>query len=246
MISHNSQTFKTIFKFKTIASKIICCYNNYMKFNERWYEVLRDKLSDDFFCRAKKFVDKESEAHRIFPPREQVYNAYNLVDPDQVRVIILGQDPYHELGQAHGLSFSVLNNTPPPSLVNIYKEIKSDIGHLESSNGDLTNWANQGVFLLNAVLTVQESRANSHKGKIWEEITGATIKYLGQSDKPKVFMLWGRDARNMKQYINTSIHLVLESPHPSPLSAYNGFFGCKHFSKANQFLLKHGEKEIKW
>ncbi len=217
-----------------------------MKFSEEWYEVLKDKIGDDFFFNAQKFVDDESKKGLVFPPREEVYSAYNLVSPKDVKVVILGQDPYHEIGQAHGLCFSVKNNTPPPSLVNIYKEIKADIGFVSSQNGDLTQWAKQGVFLLNAVLTVKNHQANSHKGKIWEKLTSATIDYLGHSDEPKVFMLWGRDARAMKPYIDQTKHLVLECAHPSPLSAYNGFFGCKHFSRTNEFLKNHGKKEIIW
>lgn len=217
-----------------------------MKFSEEWYEVLKDKLDENFFYEASKFIESECLSHTIFPPKDQIFTAYNSVAPNDVKVVILGQDPYHEYGQAHGLSFSVKNNTPPPSLINIYKEIENDIGKVCSKNGDLTEWANQGVFLLNAVLTVRNHCANSHKGKIWEKLTSATIDYLGHSDSPKVFILWGKDARAMKQYIDTSKHLVLESAHPSPLSAYNGFFGCKHFSKTNEFLRKHNKKEIDW
>ncbi len=217
-----------------------------MRFPEDWYEKLVELVGDDFFSKAKTFVENESKTSTIFPSKENIYQAYNLTPVDSVRVVIIGQDPYHEPGQAHGLSFSVKNNAPPPSLVNIYKEIRDDIGELNSKDGDLTSWAEQGVLLLNSVLTVKNHQANSHKGKIWEQLTSATVKLLGRSKEPKVFILWGRDARAMKQYIDSSTHLVLESVHPSPLSAYNGFFGCKHFSKTNQFLKSHNQKEIIW
>lgn len=222
------------------------CYIIYMKFSEKWYEVLKNQIGGDFFFEAQKFVEDESRNAQIFPPRDEIYAAFNLVAPEDVKVVILGQDPYHEVGQAHGLCFSVKNNNPPPSLINIYKEIEADIGHVSSKNGDLTSWAQQGVFLLNSVLTVKNHLANSHKGKIWEKLTSATINYLGHSNEPKVFILWGRDARAMKPFIDQSKHLVLECAHPSPLSAYNGFFGCKHFSKANEFLKRNGKKEIIW
>ncbi len=195
-----------------------------LRIGNKWDQWLVPETEKDYYKRLRAFLADEylRSGHRIFPDKNDIFNAFVYTDFDNVRAVILGQDPYHGFGQAHGLCFSVKNNNPPPSLVNIYKEIKADIGFVSSENGDLTQWAKQGVFLLNAVLTVKNHQANSHKGKIWEKLTSATIDYLGHSDEPKVFLLWGRDARAMKPYIDQTKHLVLECAHPSPLSAYNG------------------------
>jgi uracil-DNA glycosylase len=182
----------------------------------------------------------------VFPPKQLVFSAFstNLAD---VKVVILGQDPYHTPGMAEGLAFSVpAGQKIPPSLVNIYKEIDSDIGQHQNPNGSLRNWQEQGVLLLNTVLTVEAHQPKSHSKKGWEIFTTEVIKYLNGREKPLVFMLWGRDARNKKALIDGKRHLILEAPHPSPLSAHAGFFGCRHFSRCNQFLEEHGENKIVW
>ena len=191
-------------------------------------------------------MHREYETKTIFPRKELVFRAF-MTDLNDVKVVILGQDPYHTPGAADGLAFSVPNSEPiPPSLVNIYKEIDSDIGHHENPRGSLVNWQKQGVLLLNTVLTVEAHKAGSHRGKGWEIFTTEVIKYLNETRPHLVFILWGRDARNKKALIDASRHLILESPHPSPLSAHSGFFGNHHFSRANQFLNEHGMDEIKW
>ena len=183
----------------------------------------------------------------IFPPRQNIFRALNLCDYEDVKVVILGQDPYHELHQANGLAFSVYPGVKiPPSLVNIYKELKDDVNTFIPNHGDLTKWAKQGVLLLNNVLTVEEGKANSHAGIGWEIFTLNIVKALNRREKPMVFILWGNNARSKKQYIDTSRHLVLESAHPSPLSAHRGFFGSKPFSKANDFLIKNNMTPIDW
>ena len=188
----------------------------------------------------------EYEHKTIYPRKELVFSAFTT-DLNEVKVVILGQDPYHTPGAAEGLAFSVPNSQPiPPSLVNIYKEIDDDIGHHANPRGSLRNWQKQGVLLLNTVLTVEAHKAGSHRGKGWETFTTATIEYLNKTRPHLVFLLWGRDARNKKSLIDTSRHLVLESPHPSPLSAYAGFFGNHHFSKCNKFLTDNGMKPIEW
>ena len=191
-------------------------------------------------------MHNEYESKTIFPPKKLVFSAFttNLND---VKVVILGQDPYHTPGAAEGLAFSVPSSQPiPPSLINIYKEIDSDIGHHNNPSGNLRNWQKQGVLLLNTVLTVEAHRPKSHAGKGWEFFTTAVISYLNDSRDNLVFMLWGRDARNKKSLIDPSRHLILEAAHPSPLSAHNGFFGCKHFSSCNKYLEKNGLTPIEW
>ena len=191
-------------------------------------------------------MHEEYEHKTIYPRKELVFSAFTT-DLNEVKVVILGQDPYHTPGAAEGLAFSVPNSQPiPPSLVNIYKEIDNDIGHHANPRGSLRNWQKQGVLLLNTVLTVEAHKAGSHRGKGWETFTTATIEYLNKTRPHLVFLLWGRDARNKKSLIDTSRHLVLESPHPSPLSAYAGFFGNHHFSKCNKFLTDNGMKPIEW
>ncbi|MCQ2547511.1 MAG: uracil-DNA glycosylase [Clostridia bacterium] len=194
----------------------------------------------------KEFVENEYENYTVYPPKEDIYKALKLCPYEKTRVVILGQDPYHEEGQAMGLAFSVPEGVPaPPSLQNIFKELDMEYGAKKRST-DLTDWAKQGVLLLNTCLTVRAGQAGSHRGHGWEEFTDSVIKMISQGDRPVVFILWGRDARNKASLIDKSRHLVLEGPHPSPLSAYRGFFGGNYFLKANEFLKKNGYKEIIW
>ncbi|MDE5855381.1 MAG: uracil-DNA glycosylase, partial [Ruminococcus sp.] len=190
----------------------------------------------------------EYKTQRIFPDMYDIYNAMKFTPYNNVKCVIIGQDPYHNEGQAHGLSFSVRKGVaPPPSLVNIFKEIRDDIGiNNLGKHGDLTKWAENGVLLLNTVLTVRANQARSHRGMGWETFTTNVIKLLNEREKPIVFILWGGDAKAKQQFIKNHNHLVLKAAHPSPLSAYNGFFGCKHFSQANEFLKSHGLGEINW
>lgn len=214
--------------------------------HESWRPFLKSEFEKPYFKELAEFLHREYETKTIFPRKELVFRAF-MTDLNDVKVVILGQDPYHTPGAADGLAFSVPNSEPiPPSLVNIYKEIDSDIGHHENPRGSLVNWQKQGVLLLNTVLTVEAHKAGSHRGKGWEIFTTEVIKYLNETRPHLVFILWGRDARNKKALIDASRHLILESPHPSPLSAHSGFFGNHHFSRANQFLNEHGMDEIKW
>ncbi len=214
--------------------------------HESWKEFLNSEFAKPYFKELSDFLHAEYENKRIFPPKAQVFRAFTT-DLDKVTVVILGQDPYHTPGAAHGLAFSVPDTQPiPPSLINIYKEIDSDIGKHANKTGNLTSWQDQGVLLLNNVLTVEAHKAGSHRGHGWETFTEATIKYLNETRPHLVFLLWGRDARSKATLIDRSKHLVLEAPHPSPLSAYAGFFGCKHFSKCNEFLREHSLPEIVW
>lgn len=211
-----------------------------------WKKFLKEEFEKPYFKELSGFLHAEYETKTIFPRKELVFRAF-MTDLNDVKVVILGQDPYHTPGAAEGLAFSVPNSQPiPPSLINIYKEIDSDIGHHTNPTGHLKNWQDQGVLLLNTVLTVEAHKAGSHRGKGWETFTTEVIKYLNENREHLVFLLWGRDARNKKVLIDTTRHLVLEAPHPSPLSAYSGFFGCKHFSKCNEFLSKNGEDPINW
>ena len=184
----------------------------------------------------------------VYPPAEDIFNALHFTPLSEVKVLILGQDPYHNEHQAHGLSFSVLPDQKeiPPSLQNIYKELQDDLGCKIPNNGYLKKWADQGVLLLNTVLTVRAHQANSHQGRGWEQFTDAAIQVLNEQDRPIVFLLWGRPAQMKKSMLNNPKHLILEAPHPSPLSAYRGFFGCKHFSKTNEFLVANGLEPIDW
>ena len=214
--------------------------------HESWKEFLNSEFEKPYFKELSRFLHDEYEHKTIYPRKELVFSAFTT-DLNEVKVVILGQDPYHTPGAAEGLAFSVPNSQPiPPSLVNIYKEIDDDIGHHANPRGSLRNWQKQGVLLLNTVLTVEAHKAGSHRGHGWETFTTATIEYLNKTRPHLVFLLWGRDARNKKSLIDTSRHLVLESPHPSPLSAYAGFFGNHHFSKCNKFLTDNGMKPIEW
>ena len=215
--------------------------------HESWKPFLKSEFSKPYFQELSKFLHEEYEKKTIFPPKAQVFRAFST-DLNEVSVVILGQDPYHTPGVADGLAFSISakNNYMPPSLINIYKEIDSDLGKHANPGGSLLPWQKQGVLLLNNVLTVEAHKAGSHRGKGWEEFTEAVIKYLNLKRENLVFILWGRDARSKKKLIDASKHLILESAHPSPLSAYNGFFGSKPFSKANTYLEEHGKKPISW
>jgi uracil-DNA glycosylase len=216
-----------------------------------WQEKLKGESSESYFAELTRFLKGQYEAKKnIFPPRDKVLRALQAVDYPDVRVVILGQDPYHGPGQAIGLSFAVPNELfpKPPSLQNIFKEIKSDLGvEIPKANSDLSGWVQQGVLLLNAVLTVEESQAASHQGKGWEIFTDKIIRHLNERDRPVIFILWGNYARKKKEIITNSKHFVIGGPHPSPLSASRGFFGCRHFSKANEILVKEiGSAPIDW
>ncbi len=212
-----------------------------------WLPALRGEFTKPYYRELYNKVIDAYSRYVVYPPSDDIFNAYHLTNLSDVKVVIIGQDPYHEEGQAHGLSFSVKPDVEiPPSLVNIYKELNADLGCYIPNNGYLEKWAKQGVLLLNAVLTVRAHAANSHKGFGWEKFTDATIRVLNEQDRPIVYLLWGRNARDKKLMLNNPKQLVLESVHPSPLSAYNGFFGCKHFSKANEFLRANGIEEIDW
>lgn len=214
--------------------------------HESWKPFLEAEFKKPYFKELSKFLSREYATKIIFPKKEEVFSAFttNLND---IKVVIIGQDPYHTPGAAHGLAFSVPKTEKiPPSLINIYKEIDSDIGYHKNKTGNLKNWQKQGVLLLNNVLTVEAHKAASHRGKGWEIFTEEVIKYLNNKRENLVFILWGRDARLKKILINSKKHLILESAHPSPFSAYNGFFGSKPFSKTNNYLKDHGKTEIEW
>ena len=215
---------------------------------EKWYEALKNEFESAYFADIKTFLIEEKRQHIVYPPSALIFNAFNLTPFDKVKVVILGQDPYHNHGQAHGLCFSVLPDQPeiPPSLQNMYKELQEDLGCTIPNNGYLEKWAKQGVLMLNTVLTVRAHQANSHQGKGWEQFTDAVIKILDEQDRPIVFLLWGAPAQKKKAMLHNPNHLILEAPHPSPLSAYRGFFGCKHFSKTNAFLEANGLAPIDW
>ena len=217
-----------------------------VKFNNSWDELLSDEFEKEYYKKIRNFLAKEykQQAYPIYPDMYDIFNALKITDYNSVKAVILGQDPYHGPGQAHGLSFSVQKGIqPPPSLVNIFKEYNADLGYPIPENGDLTKWAENGVLLLNTVLTVQGGMAASHRGIGWEIFTDNIISLLNKRDTPIVFILWGRFARDKKRLITNPIHFIIESAHPSPLSAYNGFFGSRPFSRANE-LLK--DNEIDW
>ena len=212
-----------------------------------WLEVLKSEFRKPYYKKLFETVTEEYRTHQVFPPADDIFNAFHLTPLADVKVVILGQDPYHGDGQAHGLCFSVKPEVQiPPSLVNIYQELHDDLGCTIPKHGYLTKWAKQGVLMLNTVLTVRAHQANSHRGIGWEEFTDAAIKVLNEQDRPIVFILWGRPAQMKKRMLNNPNHLILEAPHPSPLSSYRGFFGSKPFSQANQFLEAHGVTGIDW
>ncbi|MEX2784929.1 uracil-DNA glycosylase [Streptococcus sp. H49] len=213
--------------------------------HSQWHDLIKKELPEHYFAQINHFMDKVYAEGTVYPPREKVFNAIQTTPLADVKVVIIGQDPYHGPGQAQGLSFSVPNAvSAPPSLQNILQELQADIG--ERSYHDLTAWAEQGVLLLNACLTVPEGRANGHAGQIWEPFTDAVIKVVNQKESPVVFILWGGYARKKKALVTNPIHHVIESPHPSPLAAHRGFFGSRPFSKTNTYLLKDGLEPIDW
>jgi uracil-DNA glycosylase len=212
-----------------------------------WLEVMRGEFQKPYYKKLFQQVQQEYSEAQVFPPAEDIFNAFHLTPFHQVKVVIIGQDPYHNDGQAHGLSFSVKPDMKiPPSLQNIYQELHTDLGCYIPNNGYLVKWAKQGVLMLNAVLTVRAHEAYSHQGLGWQEFTSAAISALDGQDPPIVFLLWGKPAQSKKALLHNPNHLILEAPHPSPLSAYRGFFGCKHFSQTNDFLTSHGETAVDW
>lgn len=218
-----------------------------IKIHSSWKEKLETEFHKEYFKNLVEFLKSEYSSKQIFPPGKLIFNAFEQTPWENVKVVIIGQDPYHGFGQAMGLSFSVNEGVKfPPSLQNIYKEIHSDLGKTSSTKGDLTSWAKQGVFLLNAVLTVESGKPASHQGKGWEIFTDAVIQKLSDEKENLVFILWGAYAQRKGEKIDTSKHLIIRSAHPSPLSAYNGFFGSKPFSKTNEYLKKVGKPTIKW
>lgn len=215
--------------------------------DSQWQEALKEEFQKDYYHELMAKVSEAYENNQVFPPANEVFNALNLTPLSQVKAVIIGQDPYHDVGQAHGLCFSVKPGVKvPPSLVNIYKELHDDLGCNIPEDGYLVKWATQGVLMLNTVLTVNAHEPNSHKGYGWEKFTDAIIRKVNEEDRPIVFLLWGAPAQKKKKLLNNPKHLILEAPHPSPLSVYRGFWGCKHFSKTNDFLVKNGIEPIDW
>lgn len=218
-----------------------------VKLNNKWDDVLRDEFEKEYYKKIREFLKYEYSHFTIYPEMSDIFNSLKYADYDNIKVVIIGQDPYHEEGQAHGLSFSVKPGIEiPPSLVNIYKELHDDLGCYIPNNGYLEKWAKQGVLLLNNVLTVRAHLANSHKTCGWETFTDNIIVELNKREKPIVFLMWGSCAKQKEALITNSNHYILKTVHPSPLSAYRGFFGCKHFSKTNEILLSNGEEPIDW
>ncbi len=218
-----------------------------VQIEDSWKQHLAPEFEADYFSRLTRFVKEEYSHYEVYPPGKLIFNAFNSCPFNKVKVVIIGQDPYHEPGQAHGLCFSVNDGVQfPPSLQNIFKEIQGDLGTPAPTSGNLTRWTEQGVLLMNATLTVRAHQAGSHQKKGWEEFTDAAIRHLAEEREHLVFILWGSYAQKKGAVIDRSKHLVLTSAHPSPLSAYRGFFGNGHFSKANEYLLKHGQKPIIW
>ena len=212
-----------------------------------WLAPLKPEFAKPYYAELFQFVKNEYATRQIFPPADDIFNAFHLTPLHEVKVVILGQDPYHNDGQAHGLCFSVKPDVDiPPSLVNIYQELHDDLGCYIPNNGYLTKWAKQGVLMLNTVLTVRAHQANSHRGMGWEQFTDAAIRILNEQDRPIVFILWGSPAQKKAQMLNNPKHLILKAPHPSPLSAYRGFFGRRPFSQTNEFLVKNGLEPIDW
>lgn len=212
-----------------------------------WDIILQDQYSKDYFIKLNNYIDKEYLNKQIFPKKDEIYNAFKLCSYQDVKVVIIGQDPYHDINQAHGLCFSVKEGVKlPPSLKNIYKELSSDLKIPMPLTGDLTKWAKEGVLLLNTILTVEAHKPKSHANIGWEVFTDNVIKKINEKQSPVIFVLWGNDAKAKEKLITNDLHCVLKAAHPSPLSCYNGFFGCKHFSKINEILRKNNMKEIDW
>ena len=223
--------------------------NNKIKpqIEKKWGEILESEFSSPYFHELKQFLIHEKQHQTVFPPGKLIFNAFNLTPFDEVKVVVLGQDPYHNVGQAHGLCFSVLDGVPhPKSLINIFKELRQDVNVSIPQSGNLEKWAKQGVLLLNAILTVRAHQAGSHRQKGWEKFTDAAIQAISTHKQNVVFLLWGNYAQAKESLIDKSKHLILKTVHPSPLSASRGFFGCKHFSKTNHYLIQTGQKPIDW
>lgn len=213
----------------------------------KWDEILADEFKKEYYLNLREFLKQEYNRYTVFPPMNDIFNALRYADYDNIKAVIIGQDPYHQPNQAHGLAFSVKKGCPiPPSLKNIYAELKADLGIEPCPHGELTAWAKQGVLLLNNALTVRMGQANSHRGKGWELLTDKIIEHVNEKPEPVVYLLWGANAREKTKLITNPKHLILTAAHPSPLSAYNGFFGCRHFSKANSFLRENGVEPINW
>ncbi|UKS65134.1 uracil-DNA glycosylase [Rossellomorea marisflavi] len=218
-----------------------------MIFQNDWADLLDDELKKDYYQSLREWLKKEYDEHTVYPPMFDIFNAFHYTSYDDVKVVLLGQDPYHGPNQAEGMSFSVKKGVKiPPSLRNMYKELESDIGCPVPEHGSLVKWAKEGVLLLNTVLTVRDGEAHSHRNKGWERLTDHVIKTLNEREKPVVFILWGKPAQSKEKLIDQSVHFTIKSPHPSPLSAHRGFFGSKPYSKTNQFLKKHNIPEIDW
>ena len=218
-----------------------------ISFNNNWDDIVKDEFDKQYYLELREFLIKEYKSHLIYPDKYKIFEALKLTDYEDVKIVILGQDPYHGPNQAHGLAFSVSLGVPiPPSLLNIYKELERDMNFRIPNHGYLVDWSKQGVLLLNTALTVRAGMANSHRGKGWEVFTDQVIRHLSLREKPMVFLLWGKNAAEKEALIDTSKHLVLKAPHPSPLSAHRGFLGCGHFSKANEFLIKNSIAPINW
>lgn len=218
-----------------------------VKIDKSWQKKFNNELKKEYFQKLITFLKQEYLSKLVYPLPENLFQAFNLCPYNKIKVVVIGQDPYHGPKQAHGLCFSVQAGTKkPPSLKNIFKEIEDDLKIKMSNSGDLTNWAKQGVLLLNATLSVLDGNAGSHQGKGWEKFSDAVIKTISDQKENVVFLLWGAYAKNKANLIDSNKHLILKAPHPSPLSAYRGFFGCQHFSKANEYLKKHGQTEINW
>ena len=218
-----------------------------ISFNNNWDDILKDEFDKQYYLELREFLIKEYKSHLIYPDKYKIFEALKLTDYEDVKIVILGQDPYHGPNQAHGLAFSVSLGVPiPPSLLNIYKELERDMNFRIPNHGYLVDWSKQGVLLLNTALTVRAGMANTHRGKGWEVFTDQVIRHLSLREKPMVFLLWGKNAAEKEALIDTSKHLVLKAPHPSPLSAHRGFLGCGHFSKANEFLIKNSIAPINW
>lgn len=212
-----------------------------------WDDILADEFKKDYYLKLREFLKYEYSHYNVYPNMYDIFNSLKYTPYENVKAVIIGQDPYHGPGQAHGLCFSVKAGVKsPPSLQNIFKEMQNDLGIAPPNNGELTDWAKQGVLMLNTVLTVREGQANSHRGKGWEQLTDEIIRKLNERDKPIAFILWGGNAKNKEPLITNPIHGIFKAAHPSPLSAYNGFFGCRHFSAVNHFLLTNGIEPINW
>lgn len=218
-----------------------------VNFGNEWDEVMKGEFDKEYYLKLRRFLKREYFTQTVYPPMENIFNAMKTTSYNDVKAVILGQDPYHEPGQAHGLAFSVQKGTQiPPSLRNIYQELNADLGIPPAPHGQLTKWAEHGVLLLNTVLTVRRGQANSHKGMGWEIFTDDVIMKLNEREKPIVFILWGGNAKTKAKLITNRQHLILTAAHPSPLSAYNGFFGCRHFSRCNEFLAANGIEPVDW